>query len=140
MNRYLNAKKSHECCMVCGSSENTPNALELIFSQQQDGSVCATYEVNHKHQGYSGLLHGGMTSTLLDAAMTHRLFMEGIQALTAELTVRFISPVSLGQTLMVCARLVGQRRGVYQLEAWLTDGPLRVARASAKFIAPSQSV
>ncbi len=137
---YLNAKLSHDQCMVCGSRENNPDSPELVFSQYPDGSVLAPFVVSLKHQGYTGLLHGGMISTLLDAAMTHRLFMEGIQALTAELTVRFISPVSLGQTLMVCARLVGQRRGVYQLEAWLTDGPLRVARASAKFIAPSQSV
>jgi acyl-coenzyme A thioesterase PaaI-like protein len=41
---------------------------------------------------YTGLLHGGMTSTLLDAAMTHCLFMQGVQALTAELTVDSFHP------------------------------------------------
>jgi acyl-coenzyme A thioesterase PaaI-like protein len=66
--------------------------------------------------------------------MTHCLFMQGVQALTAELTVRFISPVCTGDKLMVCARLLGQRRGIYQLEAWLTKGQQKVARATAKFI------
>ena len=69
--------------------------------------------------------------------MTHCLFSQGIQALTAELTVRFMEPIRLGQTLMVCAKMLGQRRGIYQLEAWLMAGQQKVARASAKFIAPS---
>ncbi|SPX81822.1 PaaI family thioesterase (plasmid) [Morganella morganii] len=139
---YLNAKLSHDQCMVCGSRENNPDSPELVFSQYPDGSVRAPFVVSLKHQGYTGLLHGGMISTLLDAAMTHCLFMQGIKALTAELTVRFIAPVSVGQTITICASLLRQRRGVYELEAWLLselyiaeDRPL--ARASAKFIVPS---
>ncbi|WJV56093.1 PaaI family thioesterase [Prodigiosinella aquatilis] len=103
--------------------------------------------VSSQHQGYSGLLHGGITSTLLDAAMTHCLFMQGITALTAELTVRFMAPIRVSQALTVCARLLGQRRSIYQLEAWLVSGlhiagqniaaNQRLARASAKFIAPT---
>jgi uncharacterized protein (TIGR00369 family) len=147
MNSYHNARQSHAHCMVCGSSENNPDSLELVFSQHPDGSVSAPFVVSPKHQGYTGLLHGGMTSTLLDAAMTHCLFMQGIKALTAELTVRFLAPIRLGQTLTVCAKLLGQRRGIYQLEAWLMSGlhlagqqmaaEPRLARASAKFIAPA---
>ncbi|WP_282597464.1 ferritin-like domain-containing protein [Dickeya oryzae] len=93
-----------------------------MFSEHPDGSVCADYTADHRHQGYTGLLHGGMTSTLLDAAMTHCLFMQGVQALTAELTVRFISPVCTGDKLMVCARLLGQRRGIYLLLGCFAPG------------------
>ncbi len=123
--------------MVCGLREHNSDSLGLVFSPQFDGTVSAPFVVSPKHQGYTGLLHGGMTSTLLDAAMTHCLFSQGIQALTAELTVRFMEPIRLGQTLMVCAKMLGQRRGIYQLEAWLMAGQQKVARASAKFIAPS---
>lgn len=147
MNSYHHARESHDQCLVCGSRENNPDSLELVFSQHPDGSVSAPFAVRPKHQGYTGLLHGGMTSTLLDAAMTHCLFVQGVKALTAELTVRFIAPIRLGQTITVCARLLGQRRGIYQLEAWLISGlhiagqglatEQRLARASAKFIAPA---
>ena len=146
MTPYLIAKPCHAQCMVCGSRDNNPDSLELAFSQHQDGSVRARFVVSQKHQGYTGLLHGGMTSTLLDAAMTHCLLMQGIKALTAELTVRFVAPIRMGQTITICAQLLGQRRGIYQLEAWLLsglhiagqciDGEQRLARASAKFIAP----
>lgn len=138
---YLNAKLSHDQCMACGSRENNPDSLELFFSQHPDGSVRAPFVVSLKHQGYTGLLHGGVISTLFDAAMTHCLFMHGIKALTAELTVRFIAPVRVGQTITICARLLGQRHGIYQLEAWLLPElyiaeEQCLARASAKFIIP----
>lgn len=120
--------------MVCGLREHNPDTLGLVFSPQADGTVVASFAVNHQHQGYTGLLHGGMTATLLDAAMTHCLFLQGIQALTAELTVRFIKPIHIGQTLMVYAQLTGKRHGIYQLEAWLMAGQKKVARACAKFI------
>ena len=137
MNGYQRAQQSHTHCMVCGLREHNSDSLELVFSPQLDGTVSAPFVVSTKHQGYTGLLHGGMTSTLLDAAMTHCLFMQGVQALTAELTVRFMAPICLGQTIYVCAKMLGQRRGIYQLEAWLIAGQQKVARASAKFIAPS---
>ena len=98
----------------------------------------APFQVTARHQGYDGLLHGGMTSTLLDAAMTHCLFARGVQALTAELKVRFISPVCTGQQVMVTADLVGSKRGIYQLEAQVTQGQQVLARASAKFIEPKK--
>ena len=137
MDSYQRAQQSHADCMVCGLREHNSGSLELVFSPQLDGTVSAPFVVSTKHQGYTGLLHGGMTSTLLDAAMTHCLFMQGVQALTAELTVRFMAPICLGQTISVCAKMLGQRRGIYQLEAWLMAGQKKVARASAKFITPS---
>lgn len=137
MNSYRCVQQSHAHCMVCGSREHNSDSLGLVFTPQVDGSVSAPFVVNPKYQGYTGLLHGGMTSTLLDAAMTHCLFMQGIQALTAELTVRFMVPIHVGQRLLVCAKMLSQRRGLYQLEAWLVAGHRQVARASAKFITPS---
>jgi uncharacterized protein (TIGR00369 family) len=104
--------------MVCGSRDNNPDTVNLMFSEHPDGS-CADYTADHRHQGYTGLLHGGMTSTLLDAAMTHCLFMQGVQALTAELTVRFISPVCTGETDGMC-QTAWATQGIYLLEAWLT--------------------
>jgi len=124
--------------MVCGTVENNPDTLRLAFSQDSEGIVTAPFQVTSRHQGYEGLLHGGMASTLLDAAMTHCLFTHGIQALTAELTVRFIAPVRTEQQVMLTAHLVGHRRGIYQLEALITQEQQILARASAKFIEPKK--
>lgn len=137
MNRYHIARQSHVHCMVCGERTQNPGSLNLLFTRSEEGSIHSSFLVTEHHQGYTGVLHGGMTSTLLDAAMTHCLLMEGIQALTAELTVRFLAPIRVGQQVQLGARLVSQRRAIYQLEAWIGLGSQQLARASAKFMAES---
>ncbi|ELR66631.1 hypothetical protein C942_04329 [Photobacterium marinum] len=136
MEQYQITKQAHDNCIACGRVDNNPDSLGLTFMPQQDGSVSASFDVSARYQGYDGFLHGGMISTLLDAAMTHCLFAQGIQALTAELTVRFSTPVEIGQKVRLKARLTGQRRGIYQLEASITDEQQLLARATAKFIEP----
>jgi uncharacterized protein (TIGR00369 family) len=122
--------------MVCGQSENNTDSLQLVFDCDSEKRVTTKFRVTERHQGYDGLLHGGMTSTLLDAAMTHCLFVHGIQALTAELVVRFMAPIPLGADLLVSAQLTGQRRGIYQLEGTITHDKKPLARATSKFIRP----
>ncbi|PWI32417.1 PaaI family thioesterase [Vibrio albus] len=136
MNDYHAARQSHTSCMVCGQPENNPDSLQLAFESDVEKRVSTTFEVTERHQGYDGLLHGGMTSTLLDAAMTHCLFIHGIQALTAELVVRFMAPIPVGAELVVSAELTGQRRGIYQLEGSITHNQKALARATSKFIQP----
>lgn len=140
MTDYKLAKQAHRNCMACGNAETNPNALQLDFTTHSDGSVSAQFNVTHRHQGYDGLLHGGMVSTLLDAAMTHCLFSKGVRALTAELLVRFAEPVRVGQNITVTAHFIGQRRGIYQLEAFIHEHKTMCARATSKFIEPKNGI
>ncbi|PJC86713.1 PaaI family thioesterase [Vibrio sp. HA2012] len=140
MDDYYAMKQSHKGCMVCGLSEFNSDSLQLAFNCDSENRVTTRFLVTEQHQGYTGLLHGGMTSTLLDAAMTHCLFSHGIQALTAELVVRFIAPIPLGAELVVSAELTGKRRGIYQLEGMITHGQRLLARATSKFIQPKEKM
>lgn len=127
-------RRDHAGCMVCGDRERNPDTLGLVFVDTGDGGVTARFRPTPRHQGYEGLLHGGMIATLLDAAMTHCLFEQGISALTAELVVRFVAPVGIGREVTVTARLLEKKRKVYGLTATMTDGESTLARATAKFI------
>jgi uncharacterized protein (TIGR00369 family) len=129
-------EQSHQQCMVCGPNALPAPALKLEFMDDGDGGVHASLHADPCHQGYAGLLHGGMISTLLDAAMTHCLFKRGVEALTAQLNVRFIHPVAIGSKLELAAVLVGERRGVYLLHATLHAAGVLVAKAEGKFIRP----
>ena len=120
---------SHASCMVCGQD----NSLGMKFSPQGD-SVFAFFQTNPQWQGYSGFLHGGMISTLLDAAMTHCLFHHGIEAMTASLKVRFLEPVPCTGNLEIKATLLERRRHDYLLNAELASSGHRLARAEARFI------
>lgn len=120
---------SHASCVVCGKN----GSLGLQFSSQGD-SVVAVFQANNRWQGYAGVLHGGMISTLLDAAMTHCLFNKGIEAMTASLKVRFLEPVPSCGELELRASLGEKRRHVYLLKAELLSSGRCMAKAEARFI------
>jgi uncharacterized protein (TIGR00369 family) len=128
----------HGGCMACGRTDRNPASLRLAFTSRPDGSVSAVHTTGVQHQGYTGILHGGMVSMLLDAAMTHCLFAHGIAAVTAELLVRFVAPVKIGQRVELTARLIETKRRTYRLEARLTCEARLMARATAKFLDASR--
>lgn len=129
VSRPVPIPQSHAACMVCGQNDS----LSLQF-QGDDNGVEAFFKANSRWQGYKGVLHGGMISTLLDAAMTHCLFHFGIEAMTADLQVRFIKPVPCSQMLELRAELLTERRSLYQLCAKLLCNGEVMARGEAKFM------
>ena len=120
---------SHTRCMACGLDAG----LGLRFHASGPG-IKASLRLKPEWQGYSGALHGGMTATLLDAAMTHCLFHQGIEAMTAELKIRYLAPVPCPDSIELVAQLVGRRKLVYELVAELRCAGVVKARAKAKFM------
>jgi len=126
----------HQHCFLCGSKNSS--SLGLSFNRTVNGGVSASCNACEAHQGYDGILHGGMIASLLDSAMTHCLFKQGIEAVTAELNVRYLQPVPCGSSVMLHAKLVHERPPFYQLKAELTVENKISARSEAKFIANSK--
>lgn len=108
--------------------------LALRYETQPDGHVAATFIGHSALEGYPGRLHGGVQAALLDGAMTHCLFAHGIQAVTAELNVRYLEPVAAGEMLSVQARLESSAHGLHQLEGEIAVGGVVKARATGKFM------
>jgi len=113
---------------------NPPDGLGLKFKVRDDRGVEAEFACKQHYQGYQGLLHGGITSTLLDAAMTNCLFAHGRKAVTARLIVRFRHPVQTDCPAIVRAWLREYEPPLYVLEAELAQNEVVVVQASAKFI------
>ncbi|AZG72080.1 PaaI family thioesterase [Shewanella livingstonensis] len=140
MSSYQDCKQSHSQCVVCGDAKQNPLSLQCKFFADGDNQVVGYHKVTQQLQGYNSFLHGGVASTLVDAAMTHCLLMQGIKALTAEMTVRFIVPIKVGDAIKIVASLVSKRLGMYQLEAALYVEDTACVTAKAKFIQPRSGV
>jgi len=125
-------KSAHAKCLFCG--QQNPIGFKLTFRTREDGSVHAVFPCERPLQSYPETLHGGVVSALLDSAMTNCLFSRGVVAVTAELTVRFLSPVKLDQPAEVTAAVTRFRGRVYHLKAELTQGRTLAARAQGKFM------
>ncbi|WP_456297030.1 PaaI family thioesterase [Vibrio sp. AK197] len=125
--------KLHEHCFACSLSN--PWGLAVEFSlNEQSGVVSGEFIVAKHHQGYNGLLHGGLASTLLDAAMTHCLLRRQLPAFTAELNTRYHSPIMVGDRIAIRGELIEKRRSVYFMSASLEVDQHIAVSASAKFM------
>lgn len=129
--------QGHERCVVCAPSH--PLGLRVEYQVAEDGVVHAEFACHKVFQGYPGQLHGGVITALLDGAMTNCLFAHGIEAVTGELTVRFLRPVVTDRLAAVSARLTRVSHRLHILEAELIQEHVTVARAQGKFLKRSVS-
>lgn len=125
-------RAAHPWCVVCGRAHEC--GLGLHFSLRDDGCVEARFECGEAFQGYEGVVHGGITSALLDGAMTNCLFAHGTAAVTGEMTVRFRHPIELGEPVVVRARIVDSRTPLYATEAEIIQNGQVKAKATGKFM------
>ena len=132
--RQLEATRSyaHPDCIVC--SPDHPDGLNLAFACLPDGGVEATFACEAHWTGYPGYVQGGIVSSLLDGALTNCLFAHGRVSLTAELTVRFLGPLLVGEPAEVRARLERDRPRLQVLTAEVEQGGEVKATARAKFL------
>lgn len=131
-NNVANINKSvHPKCVVCGS-ENL-SGLGLQFETNDDGSVKAEFQCDESFEGYPGILHGGVISSVLDGAMGNCMFAHGLATVTVEMTTRFRQPILTGQKAVASARITRSSHPLYLLEAEIIqDGKVK-ATAKGKY-------
>ena len=119
-------------CFVCG--DKSEHGLRIRFLADEQGAI-AQYTAEERFQGYSGILHGGITSALLDEIMIKAVFAHNVTAVTAEMTVRFKKPIRTGDQLKLNARVLERRERVFTAAGELRrqDGEL-VASATGKYL------
>jgi acyl-coenzyme A thioesterase PaaI-like protein len=125
--------RSQSACFVCG--QDNPRGLRIRYQRQDSGEMTATWIPNSAWEGFRGIVHGGVVSTVLDEAMSKAVAATGSQALTAELRVRFRRHVISGDALLIRGWIVKRNKRLIETEATLTtpDGAER-AHAWARFL------
>jgi|SRR6056297_2057963 len=124
-------------CFACG--QENPISLGLKFEKIDVNKVKGEFVPGENHQGYDGIMHGGLIATLLDEAMAYVMGFKDVQAFTAELNIRFRTAVEIGKKLKIIGEFKKSKKSsianVYYTEAKIFDeeGNLK-AKANAKFI------
>ena len=131
----ISVGNGHGYCLMCG--ERNPWSLKIVFQAADDGTVGARFQSHRGLQGYDGILHGGVISALLDAAMTHCLFHRGVRAVTGDLRVRFLQSIPCHAALDLRAWVLSARPPLYRLKAELMNQACLAAWAEAKFMQQS---
>ena len=134
----LNADLREGNCFGCGC--NNPIGLKLQFVREHD-TVKAEFTSDKAHQGWPGLLHGGILSTLLDEAMSHAAYTTGNTCLTASITIRQRQPINVETPLLVTARITSHRKKIIETEGrvYLKDGTLVAESTAKQFVAEAEA-
>ncbi len=122
----------HPACVVCDPAN--PFSLNLNCKADDHGGVSSRFEPKPWMAGFTGQLHGGIVSALLDGAMTQCLFAQNTKAVTAVLHTRFRKPVPIDQALQVRAWLKDTDGKRHQLKAELHLNDALLADAEATFL------
>lgn len=122
-------EKDFNKCFGCG--RDNPAGLKLNFTWDGEQAE-ADFTPGDLHQGWPGIIHGGITCSLLDEAMAYVAYFHGFKGLTARTEIRLHAPLPVGEPLHVTARLVRQTRKLIETSAFITraDGS-RGAEAQA---------
>jgi acyl-coenzyme A thioesterase PaaI-like protein len=101
-------------CFGCGS--HNPHGLRLTFEPTQQ-QVRARFMPQPEHEGFPGVLHGGIVFTLMDEAMGWATYARGIMAFSAKIETRFRKTISIDWPLQVVGELVKDRGRLLQMRA-----------------------
>jgi uncharacterized protein (TIGR00369 family) len=125
--------KASDHCFGCGPKN--PIGLKLKFSW--DGKeVRANFTPGEYHQGWPGLVHGGIMSCLLDEAMSYAALYSGVHSLTARMQTRFKRPLLIDELLTVTGSVTRKTRRLVETKAELrlADGTLVAESTATMFI------
>jgi acyl-coenzyme A thioesterase PaaI-like protein len=93
-------------CFGCG--DLNPAGLKLEFHFEGSKAV-AELVPQHQHQGYPGLMHGGVIAAALDEAMGWAMYGAGVWAVTGKMEVKFRQPLPLHQKATVSGEVTRNR-------------------------------
>ncbi len=128
----IKIKNDEQACFVCGKNNN--DGFKVDFTLEGDDRVFFMVKIPAKYQGYDGIVHGGLISTMLDEVMANCFFLRGIDCLTTEINVRFLKALPVDMEVKVVGEITKTSKKIGQAVGWLEDdSSVRYAEGSGKF-------
>lgn len=125
-------------CFVCGP--DNPTGLNLTF--MFDGKTARTeYTPANAHEGYKGILHGGIIATILDEVMIKAALAQDIMCVTAQMDVRFKALAFLGRRISFTAEVTEIKGRKITTAGRAVDADGRtLAEAAGKYMTVSEEM
>ena len=132
--------------ITCGPLN--PASLGCEFYELEGGEVATIFQAGKLHEGQLGIMHGGLTGSVLDELMGRSSLLYGrglaerdadadmvTRYVTAEMTVKYKKPISIGDRISGFGRVYNKegRRLYTSAELANEEGDI-VATAEAVFV------
>ncbi|MCI0812433.1 MAG: PaaI family thioesterase [Chloroflexi bacterium] len=112
------ALKSYPNCFGCGS--DNPIGLKLSYRIEGE-NVVTDFVPQEEHQGWPGITHGGIITSLLYEVMENYPYQNGIVAMMRGMETRFRRPINTGQKITAKSWLVKESGRILKIGGSLTD-------------------
>ena len=118
-------------CFGCG--EDNPKGLGLRM--RLDGEVLrAEFTAGTEHQGWPGIMHGGVVSALLYEVLENVAYFQGRTTMMKSMSTSYKRPGPIGRKLSLEARIEGRRGRVLDTSATLAEGATTIAEGTAELV------
>ncbi|MCS6802901.1 MAG: PaaI family thioesterase [Chloroflexota bacterium] len=133
MSASTSRQPRYQGCFVCGAAN--PIGLNLTFWQDGE-TVWTEFTPDERHQGYPGIVHGGLLYAILDEVTGRAAYLRASWVVTARAEVRYLQPARLGEALRFTGRIVSERSRALELagEARRADDNALVATLRGLFV------
>ena len=101
-------------CFACGEGNN--KGLKLKFFSQGNKTI-TEFTASEEHQGYPGIMHGGLITTILDELMSRSVNSLGYFGVTARMEIRFRQQVPLGEKIRCESQVIKVKKKIIDVEA-----------------------
>ncbi len=95
-------------CWVCGPENKS--GFGVRFEPEGDNGSRAYYVARPEHDGWPGILHGGVALTLMDEAFGWSLYFHGSAGLTGRFEARLRQQIPVGANLLIRAWTTEKRK------------------------------
>lgn len=118
-NKLPNSKN----CFACGMENPIGLKLQMYADPQTEGGVVCEYTVPRVYEGYPGIVHGGVISTIMDEAVSRVFMLQDHNRFmyTARLTTKYRKHVPVEQPLRITGIVVKDRGRVAEARAAIYD-------------------
>ena len=118
-------------CFGCGA-EN-PSGLRLELKLQGD-QLTAEFTPEERHEGWPGIVHGGVIATILYEVMENWAHLNGITSMMRSMDTKFITPARIGEVIRAGSWLNDRNGRELSVAGRLTVENRTVAEGTASLV------
>lgn len=118
-------------CFGCGPKNDSGLRIE---PWRLGDEIYADVTFDERHVGGPGLTHGGAIAAACDEVLGFMVWVIGAPAVTRSLTVDYLAPMPLGETVRITARMDGEKGRAIFLSATGKRGDTTVFTANGVYV------
>ena len=104
--------------------ESSPfnNDLGIRLESFEEGAVCYSLMVSHRHQNVNNAVHGGVYFSILDSVMGATIRSVTRQRIvTINSTIHFLAPLTEGNKIVAKAVIIQKGKSIVTAEGYVSD-------------------